>query len=222
MCNPAVLAYGRRQLGEHDVRGRRVIDVGARNVNGSLRPHVEAFGPACYLGVDIEAGSGVDEVCQAEDLVERFGSESFDVVICTEVLEHVRDWRAVISNLKGLVAPGGVLLITTRSIGFPYHAFPHDFWLYENDDMRAIFADFEVENVEDDPGPPGVFMTARRGPSFSERSLADYELYSMVRRGRCHDLGRAEEAWFTTQWRVRRLVAKYLPDRVKELLRSKR
>jgi SAM-dependent methyltransferase len=222
MCNQAVLAYGQRQLGEQDVRAKRVIDVGARNVNGSLRPHAEQFGPAGYHGVDIEAGAGVDEVCQAEHLVERFGRESFDVVICTEVLEHVRDWRAVISNLKQLVAPGGVLLITTRSIGFPYHAFPHDFWRYENDDMRAIFSDFDVENVEDDPGPPGVFMTARRRPTFDERDLSDYELYSMVRGGRCRDLGTAEEMWFTTRWRARRLAARYLPDRVKDLLRGRR
>ena len=156
MCNPAVLAYGQRQLGERDVRGKRVIDVGARNVNGSLRPHAEQFGPAGYHGVDIEAGRrgrrGLPGRAPRRALRRR---ESFDVVICTEVLEHVRDWRAVISNLKQLVAPGGVLLITTRSIGFPYHAFPHDFWRYENDDMRAIFSDFDVENVEDDPGPPG-------------------------------------------------------------------
>jgi SAM-dependent methyltransferase len=222
MCNPACLDYGRHHLTAGDVRGRRVIDVGARNVNGSLRPFVETLDPAAYVGVDIEAGAGVDEVCNAEDLVARFGPESFDVVICTEVLEHVRDWRAVVSNLKRLVAPGGVLLVTTRSIGFPYHAFPHDFWRYENDDMRAIFSDFEVENVEDDPGRPGVFMTARRRPDFAENDLTTYELYSMAKGGRVRELGRAEETWFTTQWRVRRLAAKYLPDRVKELLRSRR
>jgi SAM-dependent methyltransferase len=198
-----------------------VIDVGARNVNGSLRPFVETLDPAAYVGVDIEAGAGVDEVCDAGDLVERFGPESFDVVVCTEVLEHVRDWRAVVSNLKRLVAPGGVLLVTTRSIGFPYHAFPHDFWRYENDDMWAIFGDLDVENVEDDPGRPGVFMTARRGAEFTERDLGPHELYSMALGRRCRDLGRAEELWFTTRWRLRRFAARHLPARVKETLRGR-
>jgi SAM-dependent methyltransferase len=219
MCNKACLAYGRQVLAEADVRGKRVIDVGARNVNGSLRPFVETLGPAAYVGVDIEPGPGVDEVVNAEDLVERFGPEEFDVVICTEVLEHVRDWRAVISNLKRLVAPGGVLLVTTRSIGFPYHAFPHDFWRFEPDDMRAIFSDFEVESVEPDPGAPGVFMTARRRPVLQETDLRDYELYSMARSGRVKELGRGEELWFTTQWRMRRFAAKHLPDAVKAKLR---
>jgi SAM-dependent methyltransferase len=222
MCNQACLAYGRERLGRAEVRGRRVIDVGARNVNGSLRPVVEQLGPSSYLGVDIEPGAGVDEVCPAENLVERFGPESFDVVICTEVLEHVQDWRAVVSNLKRLVAPGGVLLVTTRSIGFPYHAFPHDYWRFENDDMRAIFADLEVESLEDDPGPPGVFMTARRRADFTETDLRDYELYSMPRGGRCRDLGRGELLWLTTRWRVRRFASKHLPDRVKDLVKGRR
>ncbi len=222
MCNPACLAYGEAHLDAADIRDRRVIEVGARNVNGSLRSYVEALGPAKYVGVDIEAGPGVDEVCNAEELVARFGSESFDVVICTEMLEHVRDWRVVISNLKRLVAPGGVLLVTTRSIGFPYHAFPWDFWRYENDDMRAIFSDFTVENVESDPTAPGVFMTARRGADFHENELESFELYSMVRQGRCRELGRVEELRFTSQWRVRRLASKYLPDRLKSAVKGHR
>ena len=219
MCNQACLAYGELHLVEADIRDRRVIEVGARNVNGSLRGYVEAFGPARYVGVDIEAGPGVDEVCNAEDLVTRFGSESFDAVICTEMLEHVRDWRVVVSNLKRLVAPGGVLLVTTRSIGFPYHAFPWDFWRYENDDMRAIFSDLLVENVESDPTAPGVFMTARRGPELVENDLAGYELYSMVRKGRCRDLNRVEEQWFVNRWRLRRRASKWLPPRVKAVLK---
>jgi len=43
MCNQACLAYGEHHLAEADVRGRRVIVVGARNVNGSLRGFVEGF-----------------------------------------------------------------------------------------------------------------------------------------------------------------------------------
>jgi SAM-dependent methyltransferase len=222
MCNQACLAYGEHHLAAADIRGRRVIEVGARNVNGSLRGFVEQREPARYVGVDIEAGPGVDEVCNAEDLIDRFGAESFDLVLCTEVLEHVRDWRRVISNLKRLVAPGGVLLITTRSIGFPYHAFPWDFWRYENDDMRAIFSDFAVESVESDPSAPGVFMTARREEQLVENDLADYELYSMVRQGRCRDLNRVEELWFVNRRRVRRLASKYLPPSVKSFVKGLR
>jgi SAM-dependent methyltransferase len=220
VCNPACLAYGEAQLSEADIRGKRVIEVGSRNVNGSLRKYVEQFGPSGYVGVDIEAGRGVDEVCNAEDLVERFGRESFDVVISTEVLEHVRNWRVVMANLKQLLRPNGVLLITTRSYGFGYHAFPYDFWRYEISDMEAIFSDLTVEDVCSDPGKPGVFMTARRPEQFTENDLASYELYSIIKDERCVDVTDAEVNRFVNKKRVRLFVAKKTPTKVRTLVKK--
>jgi hypothetical protein len=51
--------------------------------------------------VDIFPGEGVDEICNAERLVERVGNDAFDVA--TEVLEHVRDWQQVNDHLKCIV-----------------------------------------------------------------------------------------------------------------------
>jgi SAM-dependent methyltransferase len=220
VCNPACLAYGEAQLTAVDIRGKRVIEVGARNVNGSLRKYVEQFDPSSYVGVDIEAGRGVDEVCNAEDLVERFGRESFDLVICTEVLEHVRNWRVVMANLKQLLTANGVLLITTRSYGFGYHAFPYDFWRYEIADMQAIFSDLVVEDVRTDPGKPGVFMTARRPDQFTENDLASYELYSIIKDVRCVDVTDAEVNRFVNKRRVRLFVAKKTPTKVRTFVKA--
>ena len=61
---------------------------------------------------------GVDEICDAAKLRERFGDAAFDVVISTELLEHVRDWSVVVSNLKHVVKPGGVLLVHRLKNGF--------------------------------------------------------------------------------------------------------
>ena len=72
--------------------------------------YVDSLGPARYVGVDIRIGPRVDEVVDASDLVQRIGSASFDAVFTTEMLEHVRDWRTVVSNLKRVLRPGGVLL----------------------------------------------------------------------------------------------------------------
>ena len=154
--------FAARVVTVDDVRGKRVIEVGSMNVNGSLRATIEALGPAKYVGVDLGEGPGVDEVCPAENLVARFGEASFDLVVCTEMLEHVREWRVVVANLKQLVAPGGVVLLTTRSKGFPYHEYPFDYWRYEPADLRAIFADFAIEALERDTYMPGVFLRARR------------------------------------------------------------
>ena len=51
----------------------------------------------------------VDVVVPAEELVKYFGAESFDVVIATELLEHVKDWRLVVNNMKQVLKPKGYI-----------------------------------------------------------------------------------------------------------------
>ena len=77
------------------------------------------------------------------------------------------------------------LLVTTRSPGFPYHAWPYDFWRYEPADMREIFRDLDILTVERDPIDAGVFVLARRPVAFVERT-PDVALMSMVTGRREH------------------------------------
>src|SRR5678815_5993674 len=72
----------------------KVLEVGSYNVNGSLKkliPH--------RVGTDMRAGPEVDIVCNAEDLRKHFDAESFDAVISTETLEHIKDWRAAVTAM---------------------------------------------------------------------------------------------------------------------------
>lgn len=201
MCNTTGIDFGARMLTADRVAGKDVIDVGALDVNGSLRPVVEPLGPARYVGVDIEMGPGVDEVVPAERLVARYGRESFDVVITTEMVEHVRDWPTVMSNLKGILRPGGLLLLTTRSKGFKYHAYPYDFWRYEPADLRAIFADLDIVTIEQDTDAPGVFMLASRPEAYAERP-SDVRLFSMVTGGRERSVSDRQVRLFLLRYRL--------------------
>jgi SAM-dependent methyltransferase len=180
MCNQACIDFGRDNLKREDIAGKKVIEIGARDVNGSLRPFVESLDPETYVGVDLEEGPGVDVICNVYDLVTKFGEKSFDVVISSEMVEHVQDWRRAFSQIKSILAPGGVVLITTRSIGFPYHDYPFDYWRYELKDMRAIFSDMKIEALEPDEISPGVLVTARKPVDFLENDLSAHALYSMV------------------------------------------
>ena len=182
MCHASCLAFGKIALTKREIQGKRVLEVGSRDVNGSLRPAIELWKPAEYIGIDIRAGRGVDLVCDANDLVERFGRGQFDVVICTELFEHVEDWRNVISNIKQVCLPGGIILITTRSFGFPRHAYPCDFWRFELSDIEYIFADCDILLLQKDKDKrfPGVFLKARKPNNFIERDLSNHKLYSMI------------------------------------------
>ncbi len=159
---PACLAFGQRVLTADMIRGARVLEVGACDVNGSFRPLAEALGPAEYVGVDITPGPRVDLICDATELEGRFGQASFDVVITTEMLEHVEDWRTVIRNLKAVLRPGGWLVLTTRAPGFARHDWPADHWRYTEADLRAMFGDLDIIECVEDRSDMGAFLVARR------------------------------------------------------------
>jgi SAM-dependent methyltransferase len=179
MCHPSCLQFGERVLHRPEVAGRQVLEVGSYDVNGSLRPLLSGWGPDRYVGVDIVPGPGVDCLCAAEQLVTTFGPDSFDLVICTEVLEHVLPWQEAIANIKAVCRPGGVILITTRSRGFMIHEFPHDCWRYELEDMQVIFGDCELLALERDPEAAGVFVKARKPWNFTPCDLTDYTLFNV-------------------------------------------
>ncbi len=180
MCHVSCVLFGVLNLSKEEIQGKKVIEVGSYDVNGSLRTYVKSLNPSEYIGVDIKKGPGVDIVCDAENIVEKFGNEAFDVVISTELLEHVRNWRNVISNIKNICKPNGLILITTRSIGFPYHGYPYDFWRYEIVDMKNIFSDFEILNLVKDQEAPGVFIKAKKPEPFLEVSIGEMKIYSIL------------------------------------------
>jgi hypothetical protein len=72
------------------------------------------------------------------------------------------------------------ILITTRSYGFPFHAFPYDFWRYEIEDLRRIFSDFEIIRLVRDHEFAGVFLKARKPFNYNPNDLQSIALYSMI------------------------------------------
>src|SRR5205085_1723339 len=63
-----------------------------------------------YVSVDLEAGRGG---VQADITSLPFPGETFDLVICSHVLEHVQDGRAAMSEMFRVLRSGAVALIQT-------------------------------------------------------------------------------------------------------------
>lgn len=204
MCNANCILFGFRALQAQDVNNRRILEIGSRSVNGSLRPIIESLMPIEYVGVDLEPGPGVDKICSVDRVVEAFGQESFDVVISTELVEHVLDWRSAVSNIKTVCRRGGMIVLTTRSVGFHYHGYPYDFWRYEPEDIRAIFHDMEILMLErDGKDSPGVFAKIRKPDDFREADLSELELYSVIERRRIRNLDARRLRRFLALLRIR-------------------
>ncbi len=183
-------------------------------MNGSVRPLIEKFcAPREYVGTDIEAGRFVDRVVSVYELVDTFGKESFDVVISTEMLEHVRDWRLAVDNMLSVLKPGGTLYVTTVSRGFIYHSFPHDFWRYEVEDLRKIFSDCQIQCVEPARSVFGVFLKAVKPSSASSpaghNNLSDISLYSVILGRRTKDLPNVSSTPLK-----RRIIVRLLSSRI--------
>jgi SAM-dependent methyltransferase len=217
MCDSNVLEFIAKTVQPDDVAGKSVLEVGALDVNGSVRSHIESLRPSRYVGVDLEPGPCVDEICDVAELVQRFGRESFDLVVSTEVVEHVEDWRTAFEQMKLVLKPDGTLVLTTRSIGFPPHGHPYDFWRYQREDMETILADFTDVQITH-AKPPGVFVYARKPANWRPVDLSALALYSIITRKRTRKVGRFTSAAYKAAWRAERLLPESVWNLVKRVL----
>ena len=163
--HPSAYRFASTALCGPDVEGKRVVEAGAYNYNGSVRDAILAMVPASYTGTDAQPGPGVDLVCPAEKLPAALGDGTADVVISTEMLEHAADWQDAMAGMATVLAEGGLLVLTTRSAGFPYHPHPDDFWRFSHEAMDAALdaCGLEVLRLEDDTPPDfGVLVLARK------------------------------------------------------------
>lgn len=85
-----------------------VLDLGGRDVNGSVRPLFPS--EARYIVVDIRPGPNVAHVANAAEFDT---DERFDIVISTECFEHTPEGKAICANAYRLLKPGGYLIVTT-------------------------------------------------------------------------------------------------------------
>lgn len=79
-------------------------------------------------------------------------TDTYDVVICEQVIEHVIDPCAAATNLRGLCAPGGHVIVSTPFL-IKVHELPmygmRDYWRFTPRGLRALLerAGLEVDTV---------------------------------------------------------------------------
>jgi SAM-dependent methyltransferase len=69
--------------------------------------------------------------------------EKYDLVLCTNVLEHVYDTNLAIKNLKYLMKEKGHLVISVPFI-YPLHDEPEDYWRFTEHAIKQLFSDFKI------------------------------------------------------------------------------
>jgi SAM-dependent methyltransferase len=117
----------------HEDFGRyRVLDVGS-----GIKPYAPFFEPYAdrYVGVDSD-NPAADLEGTAESLPVEDGS--FDLVICTQVLEHVDDPTQAVREMHRVTAPGGRVLASTHGVQV-YHPSPTDYWRWTHAGLARLF-----------------------------------------------------------------------------------
>lgn len=113
-----------------------VVDIGAQDVNGSLR---EVSTPNCrYIGVDFVAGKGVD-VILTDPYKLPFEDSSVDVIVSSSCFEHSEFFWLLFMEMMRILRPGGLCYINAPSNGL-FHQYPVDCWRFYPDSGRALAA----------------------------------------------------------------------------------
>lgn len=123
-----------------------------------------------WTGIDMQAGQGVDLVADMHDLPDEWEGR-FTGVVCSEVMEHVaRPWLAL-PELRRVMAPGSLLVVTTL-FAFPEHGYPDDFYRYSRSGLRLLledagFSDVAVEYAGEIP----ITLNDHGEPGLAKRNL---------------------------------------------------
>lgn len=113
---------------------KRVLDVGSGGSSyGRFFPN--------RLTVDIDPLRKPDIVADAANLP--FKDGEFEAILCTEMLEHVPNPFKVESELRRVLRPGGMLILSTRFV-YPLHDTPHDYWRYTKYGLSKLFESWEI------------------------------------------------------------------------------
>jgi SAM-dependent methyltransferase len=133
---------------------RILLDVGGRG-----RPYALLFEGRIehHYVLDVATGASVDLVGDARSLPLADGS--VDVVLCTQVIEHIPEPGLVVQEIHRILRRGGRLLLSVPSI-FPQHGSPGDYWRYMPQGLEWLLRDFQQVRVEAEAGTVGgLFLT---------------------------------------------------------------
>lgn len=129
-----------------DITGR-VLEVGDAS-------YTRRFGEGVTRSEVIDPDESNPHATIVADLTraDHVGSDSFDCVICTQVLLLIFDVRAAITTLERILAPGGVLLVTVPGITKVSRGEAErwgDYWRFTSQSLRRLFAEiFPPDEVQ--------------------------------------------------------------------------
>jgi len=124
----------------------KVLDIGGKKKNkrGKFRPPLDKVELWEYLNID--KTTDPDYCCSADNVP--VPDNTFDVILLTEVIEHLQMPEQVLSESFRILKPGGKIIATIPFL-YPIHADPYDFqrWTPEKIQMEFTKVGFKEINI---------------------------------------------------------------------------
>lgn len=126
-----------------------VLDIGGGERFGKWMKEYEPLFADCeYRTFDYDATTGADVVGDIHQLP--LADNSVDAIICSSVLEHVRDPLTAMRELVRVLKPSGKIFFYVPST-YPYHARPGhypDYWRFFGDTIDELFTGFSEVSIQ--------------------------------------------------------------------------
>lgn len=103
---------------------------------------------ASYTGFDIERRAPEVTIGDVQQMT-AVGDGTADVILCSEVLEHVPRPEAALAEFRRVLRPGGTLILSTPFLA-RLHEEPHDYFRYTRHGLVTMLAQtrFRVQTIE--------------------------------------------------------------------------
>lgn len=146
----------------------RVLDAGAGKMPYKIM--LSDDGASDYVSFDVADPRGdIDFVGDVQALP--FEDGAFDVIFCSQVLEHVPEPQKALDEFARVLRPGGRVVLTAPHIGY-LHNEPHDYYRYTKYGLEHMVnkTGLRIEDIRPIGGLPvflgNIFSTALIGLTY--------------------------------------------------------
>jgi 2-polyprenyl-3-methyl-5-hydroxy-6-metoxy-1,4-benzoquinol methylase len=170
-------------------KGKQVLDAGCGTAYGTAL--LAEAGASSVLGVDL-ASTVLDSVrdempegveLRVADLTQLdLPDDTFDLIVCFEVVEHFKEPFIVLDHLARVLAPGGVLIVSSPNRGVYPPGNPHHFHEFTSSELRASTEErfTNVRLMRQQTYVTAAVLADEQYESSDSEPLKDVPLYKLV------------------------------------------
>lgn len=134
-----------KECAEEYDKGGVLLDI-APQIHEGATPY---FKKSSVLTLDIDSNSGADFIADiCADNSKLIKDNSFDYIVCTEVLEHTLNPFSAVSEIKRILRKNGLFFLSVP-FNLRIHGPLPDCWRFTEHGLRALLKEFEIIKIEE-------------------------------------------------------------------------